>query len=187
MNWNSKSQNLRELAAELKLGLDSFVFIDDNPVEVAETQAQCPEVLSLLLPQNPDQIPNFLQNVWALDHRSVTEEDTRRTAMYQQNAGREQLRKQTSTLEEFLAGLDLKLNIRPMEDEDLARVAQLTERTNQFNFTTVRRNESEIAQFVERGFPHLVRRRLPHPSWNEAANVGWWICATALATTDWWA
>jgi amino acid adenylation domain-containing protein/FkbH-like protein len=151
VNWNSKAHNLRELAAELKLGIDSFVFIDDNPIEAAEVQAQCPEVLTLLLPSSEEQIPRFLKNVWALDHWKVTDEDARRTAMYRQNAGREQLRKQAATLDEFLAGLELDIQIRPMAEGDLARVAQLTERTNQFNFTTIRRNEKQISELIAAG------------------------------------
>jgi amino acid adenylation domain-containing protein/FkbH-like protein len=156
VNWNPKSQNLRELAAELQLGLDSFVFVDDNPIECAEVEAQCPEVLTLLLPQNDEQIPGFLKNVWALDHWKITSEDARRTEMYRQNAEREQIRKQASTLDDFLAGLELKLDIHPMREVDLARVSQLTDRTNQFNFTTIRRNEAELQQFLESGGQCLV-------------------------------
>jgi amino acid adenylation domain-containing protein/FkbH-like protein len=148
INWNSKSQNLRELADELQLGLDSFVFVDDNPIECAEVQVQCPEVLTLLLPESPDHFASFLNSVWAFDHWKITAEDVKRTAMYKQSAEREQVRKRASTLDEFLAGLELKLEIRAAEDSDLPRVAQLTERTNQFNFTTIRRSESELQQFL---------------------------------------
>jgi amino acid adenylation domain-containing protein/FkbH-like protein len=156
VNWNPKSQSLRELAGELQLGLDSFVFVDDNPIECAEVEAQCPEVLTLLLPQNDAEISGFLKNVWALDHWKITAEDARRTEMYRQNAEREQIRKQASTLDDFLAELELKLAIQPMQEADLARVSQLTERTNQFNFTTIRRNEAELRQFLESGGQCLV-------------------------------
>jgi amino acid adenylation domain-containing protein/FkbH-like protein len=156
VNWNSKSQNLRELAGELQLGLDSFVFVDDNPIECAEVEAQCPEVLTLLLPQDAGEIPGFLKNVWAFDHWKITAEDARRTEMYRQNAEREEIRKQASTLDDFLAGLELKLDIHAMQELDLARVSQLTERTNQFNFTTIRRNESEVREFLAGGGQCLV-------------------------------
>jgi amino acid adenylation domain-containing protein/FkbH-like protein len=156
VNWNPKSQNLRELAAELQVGLDSFVFVDDNPIECAEVEAQCPDVLTLLLPQDAEEIPGFLRSVWAFDHWKITAEDARRTEMYRQNAEREQIRKQASTLDDFLAGLELKLDIHPVQESDLARVSQLTERTNQFNFTTIRRNESEVRQFLESGGQCLV-------------------------------
>ncbi len=156
VNWNSKSQNLRELAAELHLGLDSFVFIDDNPIECAEVETHCPEVLTLVLSQNAEDIPGFLRNVWALDHWKITAEDARRTEMYRQNAEREQVRRRASTLDDFLAGLELKLEICPAKESDLARVSQLTERTNQFNFTTVRRNESEVRELLKSGGQCLV-------------------------------
>lgn len=158
VNWNAKSQNLRELAGELQLGLDSFVFIDDNPIECAEVEQTCPEVLTLLLPQKAEDFAGFLKNVWSLDHWRVTEEDAQRTAMYRQNAEREQLRKQAPNLDEFLAGLELKLDITPVAEDELPRVSQLTERTNQFNFTTIRRNEAQIAEFLNAGGECLTVR-----------------------------
>ena len=111
LNWLSKSANLKSLAQELSLGLDSFIFIDDNPVECAEVQANCPEVLSLQLPENPDAIPQFLDHCWAFDYLRVTSEDRKRAELYQQNKLREQLRAQAPSLEDFLAGLELKVNL----------------------------------------------------------------------------
>ncbi|MBZ5721324.1 MAG: amino acid adenylation domain-containing protein, partial [Acidobacteriia bacterium] len=156
INWQPKSQNLKELARELGLGLDSFIFIDDNPLECAEVQASCPEVLTLQLPHDAEQIPHFLQHVWAFDHGKVTEEDARRTSLYRQNVEREQLRQTAGSLEDFLAGLELQIEIRPMGAEDLGRVSQLTERTNQFNFTTIRRSEREIDELCQSGADCLV-------------------------------
>ncbi len=72
LNWSPKSANLKSLAEELKLGLESFIFLDDNPVECAEVQANCPEVLTLQLPDDPGQLPEFLNHCWAFDHLSVT-------------------------------------------------------------------------------------------------------------------
>jgi amino acid adenylation domain-containing protein/FkbH-like protein len=156
VNWNPKSQNLRELATMLQLGIDSFIFVDDNPLECAEVEASCPEVLTLQLPQDAEQIPQFLNSIWAFDHWKVTEEDAQRTAMYRQNVEREQLRQQSTSLNTFLASLELRLDIRPMEAADLARVSQLTERTNQFNFTTIRRDEAAVTRFLEAGGECLV-------------------------------
>ena len=82
INWEPKSENIRALAQELNLGLDSFIFLDDNPVECAEVQAGCPEVLTLRLPIDGD-IAGFIEHVWAFDRLSVTSEDQQRTAMYQ--------------------------------------------------------------------------------------------------------
>jgi amino acid adenylation domain-containing protein/FkbH-like protein len=150
VNWQPKPQNLRELAAELQLGLDAFIFIDDNPLECEQVRAACPEVLTLQLPAS-EEIPNFLRNVWPFDKRRVTEEDRKRTALYRENQERERFRQQAPTLETFLAGLQLTVDIAPPAPEQLPRVAQLTQRTNQFNFTTLRRSEDQISQLLQSG------------------------------------
>ena len=150
VNWEPKSKNLRSLAQELSLGLDSFVFLDDNPVECAEVRANCPEVLTLQLPAE-DEIEHFLNHLWAFDRNKVTSEDRQRTAMYQQNVERNRLQRQSQTFADFLAGLALNVRISEPSPDQLSRVAQLTQRTNQFNFTTIRRTEAEIRQLAETG------------------------------------
>lgn len=150
VNWQPKSQNIRSLAAELNLGLDSFIFLDDNPVECAEVAAACPEVLTLRLPIDGD-IEGFLRHVWAFDRPRVTEEDRRRTAMYKQEAERARFLKEAPTIAGFLAGLGLEVTIAEPTPEQVDRVAQLTQRTNQFNFSTVRRNDGEIRRLGESG------------------------------------
>jgi amino acid adenylation domain-containing protein/FkbH-like protein len=144
LNWNAKSENIKALAEELNLGLNSFIFVDDNPLECAEVEANCPEVLTLLLPEDTAQISQFLQHCWAFDHLKLTTEDRRRAEMYRQNHQREQLRAQTMSLSDFLAGLELKVSIEPMSPPQLPRIAQLTQRTNQFNFTTRRHTENSL-------------------------------------------
>ncbi len=144
INWQPKSENLKSLATELKLGLDSFIFVDDNPVECAEVEANCPEVLTLLLPATVEAIPQFLKHCWAMDRSKATAEDRKRTSLYRQNEQREQLRTQSPGLADFVAGLDLKVQIAALAPDDLPRVVQLTLRTNQFNTTTRRRTEAEI-------------------------------------------
>ena len=150
INWQPKSQNLRSLAQELNLGLDSFIFLDDNPVECAEVRAGCPEVLTLRLPIDGD-IERFLEHVWAFDRLRVTSEDQQRTAMYKQEAERARFQKEAPTIEEFLDGLELRITIAEPSNDQVTRVAQLTQRTNQFNFTTVRRNDGEIQRLGESG------------------------------------
>ena len=135
INWQPKSENIRSLAQELNLGLDSFIFLDDNPVECAEVRSGCPEVLTLRLPIDGD-IEGFLRHVWAFDRLRVTSEDRQRTTMYKQEAERARFQKQAPTIDEFLAGLDLQVTISEPAPEQVDRVAQLTQRTNQFNFTT---------------------------------------------------
>jgi FkbH-like protein len=146
VNWLPKSANITALAAELNLGLDSVVFIDDNPVECAEMRVARPEVLTLELPAADEEIPAFLQNVWAFDILTVTDEDRARTFLYRENAERNRFEQQAGSIASFLAGLELRVDICPPTDDQLPRVAQLTQKTNQFNFTTVRRSEAEVRQ-----------------------------------------
>jgi FkbH-like protein len=151
INWQPKSVNLKSLAQELNLGIDSFIFIDDNPVECAEVEANCPEVLALQIPQTTEEIERFIKHTWAFDRLKVTSEDKKRTEQYQQNAQRERLRQETGSFEDFLAGLQLEINIKELTPETLSRASQLTQRTNQFNMTTIRRSESEIQQQCDGG------------------------------------
>jgi FkbH-like protein len=153
VNWLPKSQNLHDLAAELNLGIDSFVFIDDNPVECAEVEAACPGALAVCLPVGAaeDDLGRFLDNLWPLDHLDVTDEDQRRTDLYRANQERARSQRAAPSLGEFLAGLELEVTIGEPRPEQRARAAQLTQRTNQFNFTTRRRNERELAQLADEG------------------------------------
>ncbi|MCW5978310.1 MAG: HAD-IIIC family phosphatase [Bryobacteraceae bacterium] len=151
VNWRPKSENLRSLAAELELGLDSFIHIDDNPGECAEIEANCPEALALKLPRDPGAIDRYLWHVWAFDRLSATGEDRNRAAMYAENVERRALQRRTATLAEFLKALNLQIRISTPAHDQAARIAQMTQRTNQMNFTTIRRREHEIREALERG------------------------------------
>ena len=150
INWCSKSDNVRSLARELNLGLDSFIFIDDNPVDCADVRANCPDALTLQMPPDAESFPVFLDHVWAFDHAGVTGEDRSRTRLYQENAEREKFREQVVSLGDFIRGLGLRVEIGEMTEDQLGRVSQLTFRTNQFNFTTLRRSEQAIREFLSR-------------------------------------
>jgi len=156
INWADKPANLRALAAQFNLGLDSFVFIDDNPVECAAVRAGCPEVTVLQLPAETERIPSFLEHVWIFDRTTATREDRERSQWYRANAGREELRAAAPTLRDFLQGLQLRIDVTEAADEQLARVAQLTMRTNQFNFTSIHRTEAEIRDLLKSGCTCLV-------------------------------
>lgn len=151
VNWESKGANLASIAEELELGLDSFILVDDNPKECVEAQAACPEALALPLPARAEEIPEFLKHVWAFDRARVTEEDRRRPELYAQRAERARAERASANLEEFLASLQLEITIAPMEAGQVARVAQLTQRTNQMNATCARRSEAEIQALVGSG------------------------------------
>jgi FkbH-like protein len=150
INWDSKPQNIAALARTLNLGLDSFVFIDDNPVECELMQAQLPQVLTLLLPPE-DQIETFLSRLWAFDKVTVTEEDSRRTKLYKENVARKELEKIASNIVDFVSSLNVVVDIGSPDESEWPRLAQLTQRTNQFNFTTVRRTETELRALACRG------------------------------------
>ena len=160
LNWTSKSENIKSLATELQLGLDSFIFVDDNPVECAEVQSNYPEVLTLQLPFKADNIPRFLEQIWAFDHFKITEEDKKRTVLYKQNIQRDRFSTESLSFDDFLAGLGLEIQISKMGLPDLARVSQLTHRTNQFNLTTKRRSESEIQNLSQSGDVEILVARV---------------------------
>lgn len=148
INWQSKSENLRSLAESLNIGLDSFIFIDDNPVECAEVKSRCPEVLTLQWPDHEEQRQNLMHHTWAFDHFMVTAEDVNRTVMIQQNLERQSLLNNSNDFNDFIKNLKLEVDILSIKPQNVTRVAQLTNRTNQFNFTTIRRNENLIQNLL---------------------------------------
>lgn len=159
VNWESKSSNIADLASQLKLGLDSFVFLDDNPMEIAEVATALPAVTTILLPENPEDLPTFLNHHWRLELPGrATTEDSQRTAMYQTMLAREAVRAEAEDYETFLRELKLEVAFEELTPENEARIAQLTQRTNQFNTTTIRRNEEEVRELLENGKEVLAVR-----------------------------
>ena len=156
INWEPKSRNIQSLAEELNLGVDSFVFIDDSPAECAEVRAGCPGVLVLQLPAEPDAIARFLEHLWPLDPRKVTDTDRKRAALYAANARREELRSQAPDLRRFVASLEVRTTFLPFSKETAARAAQLTQRTNQLTTTTLRRSEAELRADLTGGAEILI-------------------------------
>ncbi len=159
IDWLPKPAGLESMARELSLGLDSFVFIDDNPKEISEVDDRLPEVLSLALPEAEADFESFLDHVWAFDRLKLTAEDKARAASYEgaQQFGREL--HAAASLEDFLATLELQIEIHPLRPDEVARAAQLTQRTNQFNFTTIRQTEAELQSTSSDYFTIRVRDR----------------------------
>jgi len=153
VNWQSKSQNLKELARELNLGLNSFVFVDDDPANRLEMQANAPEVTVVPLPMDPAEYCRTLARLWRFDAPSITAEDGQRTEMMQQEHGRKNLQEQSIDLQSYLTSLQLRVTMRIASPDDLPRVAQLTQKTNQFNLSLRRRSEVEIRSL---GSDHVV-------------------------------
>jgi FkbH-like protein len=151
INWEPKSSNLESLAEELQLDLDAFVFIDDDARECAEVSARCPQVLALRAPQDPAELLRFLQHLWIFDRKELTEEDRRRTGFYRDNQRRDLARRQSASLAEFLSTLELQVELRRAEPADLPRIAQLSQRTNQFNASSVVFDSLGLQRAVQQG------------------------------------
>jgi FkbH-like protein len=138
INWTDKAQNIREMAEELNLGLDSFVFLDDNPVERDWVRSALPQVAVPELPADPAERPRFLRELELFDKIRLTGEDRLRAEAYAAQAQRAGLRAGSNSLEDFLASLEQVITIDPVDDATLGRAAQMCQRTNQFNLTTRR-------------------------------------------------
>lgn len=150
INWDLKSKNLIDLAQDLNLGLSSFIFIDDSPLEISKMMHHCPDVYSIRLPSNPGAVFSFLKRCWAFDKLEVSEEDSRRTTMYKQEKERKNLFESHISLESFLAELKLEVTVEDARPSEHKRLSQLSQRTNQFNTTTLRMSESEIENYATR-------------------------------------
>jgi FkbH-like protein len=144
VNWEPKSQNLRELADELRLGLDSFVFLDDDPVARLEIKSLVPEVHVVPLPSDPSSFCETLAHLWLFDGPPPTAVDSSRTRMMHEESQRQKASTSFHSLDEFLAGLELEVEIGPPDEQEWARVAQLTQRTNQFNLSLRRYTLEEL-------------------------------------------
>ncbi|MDA0701976.1 MAG: SDR family NAD(P)-dependent oxidoreductase [Proteobacteria bacterium] len=137
-SWRPKSEAIAELARDLGLGLESFAFIDDNPVECAEVRSRLPMVAVHPYPMAESESQGWIDRLWALNTGPAGTEDRRRTQMYRENAARAEAQAESGDFRAFLESLRLEVDIRPLVEGDIARAAQLTQRTNQFNTTTQR-------------------------------------------------
>jgi len=161
VDWNPKPENLDSIVAGLELGLDSVVFLDDNPVECAEMRLRCPAVATVRVPTDPLQLASFTDHLWLFDRPKVTAEDRSRARMYQENASRAELRRGTSSLQSFLDSLELEVAIAAPSLAEVPRLAQLTQRTNQFNASLIRCDEQEVIRGTDQvgAFHRFVRAR----------------------------
>ena len=148
INWRPKPENMSEIANELNIGLDSFVFLDDNPAERALMRKAFPEVLTLELPSDPLRYAEVLLESRAFDSLSFTREDRRRGEMYQEQKTREQLKLSSGSLQDFLSSLKMEVSIRPVDQFAFSRVLDLIQKTNQFNLTTRRHSAGELKEML---------------------------------------
>jgi FkbH-like protein len=155
INWSDKAQNLREIAQELNVGIDALAFLDDNPFEREQVRAALPEVTVIDLPRNPLEYASAVRNCAAFERLTLSAEDQQRTEMYaaqKQRAGAEQT---FQSKEDFFRFLEQEAELEPVSDLTLARVAQLTQKTNQFNLTTRRYTEPQIAEMANKREWHI--------------------------------
>lgn len=148
INWNDKSQNLREIAAELNVGLDAVAFVDDNPFEREQVRNALPEVMVLHLPSDPLKYADAVRDYPAFQRLTLSEEDRRRTDLYVAQRERSQTQRNFTSKEDFFRYLEQEAEVAPLAPETLARVAQLTQKTNQFNLTTRRFTEQQISDLI---------------------------------------
>ena len=148
-NWNDKASSMREIARKLSLGLDSFVFIDDNPIEREWVRSQLPEVAVCELGDSAFTYVADLDRPRYFYALSLSAEDSARADQYRSEAARKHLQATAQSLDEFLAQLQLEASCVPVDARNLARVAQLTNKTNQFNLTTRRYTEAQVRQLAD--------------------------------------
>ena len=160
INWTDKAQNLREIAEELNVGIDSLAFLDDNPFEREQVRAAIPEVTVIDLGKNPLEYASAVRNCAVFERLTLSSEDRQRTEIYaaqRQRAGAEQ---NFQSKEDFFRFLEQEAELEPVSDLTLARIAQLTQKTNQFNLTTRRYTEPQIAEMAKQPEWHIFSIRV---------------------------
>ena len=151
IDWNDKAQNVADIAAELNLGLQSTVFIDDNPVERARVDEALEEVLVPNWPVDPLLYRSALVELSCFDSATISDEDIKRAEMYQQQRKRDAGRINVGSIDDWLESLNTEISVTPLNDSNLARAAQLLNKTNQMNLATRRLSESELMEWAKVG------------------------------------
>ena len=144
VNWDDKASNLGSLAAELNIGIDSFVFVDDNPMECGLIRNAHPSVTVLQVPEKIYMLPQLLRANSLFDTLAISSEDLQRSQMYRDEASRKQGQAKFENMDQYLASLAISIAVHQATPDEVPRIAQLTQKTNQFNLTTRRYSESQI-------------------------------------------
>jgi FkbH-like protein len=159
-NWQDKASNLRAIAAALNIGIDALVFLDDNPAERAQVRAELPMVAVPEVGSDPALYPRLVLSAGYFELLSLSEEDRLRADLYQKNAERAALAASASDMEGFLKSLQMLCTIAPVDPVSRPRVAQLINKSNQFNLTTRRCSEAEVAALEADPSVHAIQVRL---------------------------
>ena len=151
INWKDKVSNLKEIANEINIGLDSLVFVDDSDFEINLVRRMLPEVATIKLPEDPTAYRDVLRSCGLFDTLTLSEEDRRRNEMYKAQISRKRAKAefQSTSLEDYYRYLEMEVTIKSGDEFSIPRISQLTQKTNQFNLTTIRYSESQIREFCE--------------------------------------
>lgn len=147
-NWSNKADNIKSIAESLEIGLDSMVFVDDNPVERDLVRTMLPMVAVPELTADPSQYLRILDRECYADQVAFTDEDSRRTDSYRANMSRKESRIQFTNLDEFLKHLEMTAAVGEFDDSNLPRIAQLINKSNQFHLTTTRYSEAQVRAMI---------------------------------------
>jgi len=147
INWNDKISNMKAIAEELNIGLDSFVFIDDDKLNREMIRGALPEVLVVDMPEDPSLYLKTLSEINDFNTLQLTEEDKKKGKMYAEQRKRTELQKDATDITEYLKGLEIVVTIEKANSFNIPRLSQLTQKTNQFNMTTRRYPEEDIKKF----------------------------------------
>lgn len=146
-NWSDKASNLEAIARELNIGIDSLVLLDDNGAERAQVRAALPTVAVPELPADPAYYPAYLANAGYFEATAYSAEDSQRAGSYIENARRAEVLEKSRDLGEYLRALDMSFSAAPFDALGRSRIVQLINKSNQFNLTTRRYTEAQVAQF----------------------------------------
>lgn len=152
INWNDKASNMKAIADELNIGLDSFVFIDDDVANRELVRRLLPEVVVFDLPEDPSQYLDAFMRSNDFNTLQITEEDMRRGEMYAISRKASEAMSSSGSVNDFVRSLSVKIEILSADDFTLPRIAQLTQKTNQFNATTRRYSEDDIVHHIKEGW-----------------------------------
>ena len=148
-NWEDKAQNIRQIQQTLNIGMDSLVFLDDNPFERNLVRGMLPEVTVPELPEDPALVPSYLEQLRLFEAAGYSDEDAARTAQYRAESQRQATQASYESYDAYLDALEMTGKIAPFDSFHFARIAQLTQRSNQFNLRTVRYTDAEIQALAE--------------------------------------
>ncbi|MBX9667477.1 MAG: HAD-IIIC family phosphatase [Candidatus Obscuribacterales bacterium] len=157
-NWDDKPNNILKIAEELNLGIDSFVFIDDNPAEIEIVRQFLPQLNSIWLGSDPANYLQTLLDCRFFENRAITEEDSKRVDLYRVERERQKLMTGTTDMDTYLESLEMVAEINWFKESDVPRVAQLINKSNNFNLTAKRRSEAEVLKILNSDALHLSVR-----------------------------